>query len=115
MRRGEHVVGAIGLYDATDVGSAYHCLRILASIAALRTDFGVGDTNGRGGEAIPAIGEPDRVHSFTADLSLRGVDVEALGDALYPEVSVLVIRITNGMREPELLDAIIRAVQKCTA
>jgi hypothetical protein len=88
MRRRGEVVGAIYLGDPADVTGAQHCLRVLASMAALHAPDGAEMSRRTHEGFVTAEAEP--ACSLSADLTLRGLDAAALGDALYPGVSVLV-------------------------
>jgi len=120
MRRGGHVVGVMCLGDPADITGARHCLRVLASIAALRGTDGP-ETSGEAlREAAPTISEVvEPVRSLSADLTLRGIDAATLGEALFTDVAVLVMRTNNpsstanrGTLTPELFDRVVHVVQE---
>jgi adenylate cyclase len=119
LRRGGRVVGVMCLGDPADIAGARHCLRILASMAALRAPADVETVGEAVREATPAIAEAEPVRSLSADLTLRGLDVTALGKTLYPELAVLVMHFSDpattangGASTPELVDGVIRIVQE---
>jgi adenylate cyclase len=120
LRRRGRVVGVMLLGEATDIASTRHFLRVLASMAALRATDGAETSGEAVREPVPAIAEEaETVRSLSADLTLRGLDATALGEALYPEAAVLVMHINNpattvsgGATTPELLDGIIQVVQE---
>jgi adenylate cyclase len=121
IRRRERVVGGIWLEDPVDSMGSRQFLRVLASIAALRADDASGEAQQHDAATGAAVGEPEEVCARSPDLTQRGLDAITLGKALYPEISVLVIRIddptapADSAREPELVDAIVRAVQELAA
>lgn len=83
MRRREEIVGAIYLEDPVDVTGALHCLRVFASMAAVRATDDVG-ISGETHQAGPVTAEAEPTRSLSADLILRGLDAAVLGEALYP-------------------------------
>jgi class 3 adenylate cyclase len=119
MRRHGQVVGAIWLEDPIDTAGSRHVLRILATTAGLRG----GDVSA----PIPLVGEkhraaapePEEVRSLSADFASHDLDPATLGKALYPELCVFVMRVTDlatatGGAEPtpELIDTITVMVQE---
>ena len=119
MRRKGRVVGVICLGDPADIGAARHFLRVLASMAALRATEDAEPSGEVVREAVPAMAEAEPVRSLSAELTLRGLDAATLGEALFPEVAVLVMRVdnpastANGATDtPELLDAAVKIVQE---
>jgi class 3 adenylate cyclase len=123
MRGRGNVVGAIGLHDPADITTdARHCLRVLAGIAAMRAGDGTGAPRAAEVEVIPAVAEPEALHSFATDLSLPSVDVADRGEGFYPGIAVLMLRIgeealaaNRGAGSPELLDAITCAMHEIAA
>jgi adenylate cyclase len=121
VRRHDRVVGAIWLEDPADATESRHFLRVLASLAALRADDAPEPEHGSEKSARAAASEPANARDWTVDLTLRGLDQAGLGQALYPDVSVMVMRLdepgsTAGRaKDPELLDAVVRAVQELAA
>ena len=123
MRHRGRVVGAIGLEDAAGLADARHFLRMLAGIAAGRAiDGGSARGDAASGASDGHPTEPAAVRSASADLSHRGAERPITGEAVYPAVSVLVMRIdgpamgaSGAGAEPELLDAIARETQKIAA
>jgi adenylate cyclase len=117
MRRRGEIVGAIYLGDPADVTGSQHCLRALASMAALRATGDV-EISAETHEAGPVTAEAEPTRSLSADLTLRGLDAAVLGEALYPGVSVLVMRVDgpvatgNGTAAPKLFDAVVHAIQE---
>jgi len=120
VQRHGHVVGAIWLEDQVDTVDSHHFLRILATIAGLRGgDVGTPAPRS-GGWHRAAAPEPEKVRSFSADFASRGLDAATLGEGLYPELSVLVMRfadfavtVRDGAEPtPELVDAITVMVQE---
>ena len=118
MRHCGHAVGALTLHDAVDITGTRHCLRVLATMAALRAPHSAAQPHSAQAEAV-AVAEPDEAHSRIADLTLPGIDVGALGEAQHPGVAVLVVHIdeqalpANGSAGiPELLDEITCAMQE---
>jgi class 3 adenylate cyclase len=123
MRHRGKVVGAIGLEDATGLAGARHFLRMLAGAAAGRAmqEDHVGSVE-VGGNTESHPEEPAMVRSSSADLSRRGSGRLPAGEATYPEVSVLVMRMdepatgaNGGGIAPELVDAVAREIQKIAA
>ena len=119
LRRRGRVVGVMCLGDPADITGARHCLRILASMAALCAPGDVKTSSEAVQEATPATAEAEPVRSLSADLTLRGLDATVLGEALYPEVAVLVMHINDpaatangGATIPELVDGVVRIVQE---
>jgi class 3 adenylate cyclase len=115
-RRGQ-VVGVMCISDPADIRGARQCLRMLVSMAALRATDGAEISGEAVLEATKA--EPEPVRSLSAELTLRGLDAATLGDALFPELAVLVIRISNpaaaansGIATPERIDKIVRMIQQ---
>jgi class 3 adenylate cyclase len=122
LRRRGQVVGTIVLHDPVDIADARHCIRVLASMAALRASEGAEGPRGAEAEVVPAVGESDAAHSFATDLSLRSVDAEAQGDEFYPGVAVLILRIdeeamaaNDGAGSREMFDAIACAMHEIAA
>ena len=121
IRRRKQVVGGLWLEDPVNATGSRHFLRVLASIAALRADDAPGDVQRHDAETGAAIDEPEEVRARSTDLTQRGLDPGTFGNALYPEISVVVIRIddpsapADSAREPELIDAIVCAVQELAA
>jgi adenylate cyclase len=121
IRRRKRVIGNIWLEDPVASVGSLQFLRVLASIAALRANEVPGDARQHDAETGATIGEPEEMCTRSSDLALHGLDTNAFGKALYPEVSVLVIRIddpaapADSVREPELIDAIVCAVQELAA
>jgi adenylate cyclase len=118
FRSQQRVVGAIWLEDPADPAESRHFLRVLASMAALRADKVPDHVREHEIGANAAICEPEENRDRSVDLRLRGLDAGALGQALYRDVSVLVMRLddssalTADAKKPELLDAVVRAVQE---
>jgi len=119
VRREAHAVGALWLEDAVDAIASRQSLRVLASIAAIRMVEEADGVLPRNAGPALAAAEPAEIHSVSADLALRGIDETALGGAIYPEVSVLILRIEDpaaaamgSVRMPELIDSIACAVQE---
>ena len=115
------VVGALWLEDPVDTTGCRHFLRVLSSIAALR--FEAVTPAGEDHHVQHAIspGEPARTHSRSAELAqgnLLGID---FSDALFPDVCMLVVKIDDhdsaaaGVKRPDFIDAVVRAVQACAA
>jgi adenylate cyclase len=120
IRRHQHVVGGIWLEDPVDAAGSRHFMRVLASLAALRADDATDDTTQQARDAGSAASEPAAVRSRSADLVRRDLGAAALGDALYPEVCVMVMRLddpgaTHDIKRPELVDAVVHAVQELAA
>ena len=117
MRHRGQVIGAIGLHDAAHMAGAREFLRLLASVASLRVaDDAEGAPHQAAAKAV-AVAEPDVAHSVSADLALRGLDIGQLGEAVYPRVAVLVLRIDDpGLEastdDPKLFGGIVRAMQE---
>jgi adenylate cyclase len=118
VRRHDRVVGAIWLEDPVDTAESRHFLRVLASLAALRADDASEPAHGAEAGTHAAASEPAAARDRSVDLAARGLDQAALGQALYSDVSVMVMRLdepgsTAGrIKDPELLDAVVRAVQE---
>jgi adenylate cyclase len=118
VRRHDRVVGAIWLEDAADAAESRHFLRVLASLAALRAEDAPEPEHESEKLARVAASEPADARDWSVDLTLRELDQAGLGQALYPDVSVMVMRLdepgsTAGRaKNPELLDAVVRAVQE---
>jgi adenylate cyclase len=123
MRCQGHVVGAICLEDASNHLGTRHSLRVLASMAALRPTEATGEggtkPHGLDIQTSSHTAEPMAVRSLSSDLTLRGLDKEALGEAFYPEVAVLIMRIdepisaaNGGISPPELIDSIVCAMRR---
>jgi adenylate cyclase len=121
VRRYNHAVGSIWLEDPVDTSGSRNFLRALASIAAFRVNEVPGETEPQQAVSAFVSDEPAQVRSHSGDLARPGHDGIASDDALFPAVCVLVIRIagpvtaTNGVKEPQLLDAVVRAVQEAAA
>jgi adenylate cyclase len=121
IRRHQHVVGGIWLEDPVDAAGSRHFMRVLSSLAALRADDVMDDTTQETPETTPAAREPATARSRSADLVRRDLDAAAWGDALYPEVSVMVMRLDdpgathNHIKRPELVDAVVHAIQELAA
>jgi class 3 adenylate cyclase len=119
IRRRRRVVGCIWLEDPTDAVGCRHFLRVLAGLAALRDDDAPDGTTAQAAE--PGLTAPPAACSQSADLAKRGLDVSALGEALYPDVSVVVMRLDDssaagdGVRHPALVHAVVQAVQELAA
>jgi adenylate cyclase len=117
-RRGR-VVGVLCLGDPADISGARQCLRMLASMAALRATDNAETSDEAVREAASTVPEAEPARSRSADLTLRGLDATVLGEALYPEMAVLVMHINDpattangGATTPELVDWVIRIVQE---
>jgi adenylate cyclase len=119
IRRHERVVGSLWLEDWNDAIGSRRFLRVLASLAALHAaDDAPDDAPQLAAEAGIAASEPEAVCSLSTDLMSRGLDAQVLGDALYADVSVMVVRLDDPSapadctKRPELIDAVICAVQE---
>lgn len=121
IRRRRRVVGSIWLEDPTDAVGCRHFLRVLAGLAALRDDDAPHETAAQAAESGLAASEPLAACSQSADLAKRGLNVNALGEALYPDVSVVVMRLddssaaNDSVRQPALVHAVVHAVQELAA
>jgi class 3 adenylate cyclase len=122
MRRRGQAVGGVWLEDAPHAATARDFLRVLAGMAAQRATETATGTRPADSETGERPAEPEIARSASPDLTLGGFDHEKFGDNLYPRVAVLVVRIEesvaaeNGdVSPPELIDAVIRAMQEIAA
>jgi class 3 adenylate cyclase len=121
MRRQGHTVGGVWLEDAADTVGARDFLRVLASMAAQRAGEAVAESVLVDADRGRRPAEPKVVRSLSSDLA-RDFDRAVFGEDLYPQVSVLVMRIdedpaagNGGISPPSLLDAAARAIQDIAA
>lgn len=121
IRRRQDVVGSIWLEDPADAVGSRQFLRLLAGIAALRADDAPAEAVPQDLETGLAAREPTTTRARRADLAQRGLDLSALGEALYSDLSVMVMRLDDphmahdSVKQPELVDAVVRAVQEFAA
>jgi adenylate cyclase len=121
VRRRGRAVGSIWLEDPAEAAISRPFLRVLAGIAALRADEVPGEAPSLAPEERPSMGEPEAARSRATDLAARGLDPATLGEALYPDISVMVMRLADpdapegSATKPELIDAAVRAVQEVAA
>jgi adenylate cyclase len=120
MRRRGMVVGAVWLEDPVDTAEPRQFLRVLASLAALRADRTSAPARARRLDPEVSPAEPEAVRSRTAELSVRGLDATALGDAFYPEVCVLVVRVDDLAcaafdGAPDLINSVAQVIQEVAA
>jgi class 3 adenylate cyclase len=128
VQRQTRTIGAIWVEDALDTIGSRQSLRILACIAALRAPDIVAEPQNQIYPDLPLpssttpLEETAIVRNSSAELAARGLDADTLGDALFPEVSVFVLRIEDGAAaiagraiEPELVDSIACTVQSIAA
>jgi class 3 adenylate cyclase len=121
VRRHGHVVGALWLEDPVELTESRQFLRVLASMGALRSSEEIREArNSEHADPGVIVRESERVHSLSADLSRGGSNL-SLEDDHYLELSVLAFRLddpataASGARSPELVDAVIRAIQEVAA
>jgi len=84
------------LEDSAKVPGVRDFARAVANMVAVRmaeaADLGLAT---RRSVAVRSAAEPEAVHSFTAELALRGLDHSTIGTELFADVSVLVLRFTD--------------------
>jgi len=122
MRRRGHAVGAVWLEDAPGAGAARDFLRLLAGTAAQRAAETAPEPTPEASDLDERPIEPEIARCLSPDLTLSGFDRQQLGDNLYPQVAVLVIRIdesaatgNGGVSPPELIDSVVCAMQEIAA
>lgn len=122
VRRHGHVVGALWLEDPVELTESRQFLRLLANIGSLRPREQTTEA-GNPERAVPSgvVRQTEPVRSLSADLSRNGSNPGSLEDDHYAELSVLSLRwddlatAANGSQSPELIDAVIRAIQEIAA
>ena len=120
IRRHGRAVGGIWLEDPADLDESRHFLRVIASMTAPRVDA----TSDRAQERqleTSAAREPEETRDRSVDLTRRRADPSIDAQAIYPDVSVMVMRLgdpgaaISDTKDPTLLDAVVRAVQELAA
>ncbi len=125
---GERLAGAIVLEDATRLAEARDLLPALASMLAIRmrgpereetraaAAGGAAANVAVAGPQPPAVGQ----RNFAAELTLRGLDTEAIGADVFPAVAVVAVRFSDpaaiaarhGTGSCSLADRIAEALQE---
>jgi adenylate cyclase len=97
VRRGERVVGAIGLEDAGGVAGGRDFARAVSNMIAPRMAQGAAATASReGASAAPtAAVAAGAMRSFTADLRTREIESAAIAAEVYSDVAVMVLQFTD--------------------